>query len=259
MARNNKYASPFDKQGRIVGIVLTILIHATLLFVGAGVGLKYIYPPPAEQGILLEFIPEEEPKPIQVKTGVEPRAKKADPEKEIRLVQKSEAANVGVKENHSAEATMGQEGDVPVPEPPRPKPINRKALFSSAKNSKQDTLAPQSADKVSDALKAGHPEGNTAYGNTDGTPTARLQGRTVEGYLPVPEYNVEKAGKVVVEIRVDQYGKVTNAIPGYKGTTVQDKTLWEAARKAALDAKFNNSQSAPTIQSGTITYIFKLR
>ena len=40
-------------------------------------------------------------------------------------------------------------------------------------------------------------------------------------------------GKVVVKIMVDQYGKVTNAIPGVAGTTVQDKRLWEAAKEAA--------------------------
>lgn len=258
MAKKDKYASPFDKKARIVGITLTVLAHCALLLVCFGAGLKYIYPPPAEQGILLEFIPEQETKPIQVKTGVEPRAKKADPEKEVRLVQKSEATQVGTKENRSVESTMGDEGDVPVPEPPRPKPINRKALFSSNKNSKQDTLAPQTANNVTDALKAGHPEGNTNIGSTDGTPTAKLEGRTVMGNLPVPEYNVENAGNVVVKIRVDQYGKVTSAIAGAKGTTVQDATLWKAAEKAALESKFNISENAPAVQEGTITYVFRL-
>ena len=58
---------------------------------------------------------------------------------------------------------------------------------------------------------------------------------------------------------VDQYGTVINAIPGVKGTTVQDATLWEAARKAALEAKFNISQSAPAVQEGTISYVFTLK
>ena len=62
-----------------------------------------------------------------------------------------------------------------------------------------------------------------------------------------------------MRILVDQYGKVTNAIPGVSGTTVQDKKLWEAAKEAALKAVFNISDSAPTVQEGTITYIFKLK
>jgi len=79
------------------------------------------------------------------------------------------------------------------------------------------------------------------------------------GNLPEPEYNVNKSGRVVVKIMVDQYGDVVNAIPGASGTTVQDRTLWDAAKRAALKAKFNVSSSAPVVQEGTITYIFRLR
>ena len=79
------------------------------------------------------------------------------------------------------------------------------------------------------------------------------------GSLPKPDYTVNKSGKVVVKISVDQYGSVVSATPGITGTTVQDKVLWEAAKKAALEAKFNLSSSAPTIQEGTITYIFRLK
>lgn len=257
MAKYDKYDSPFDKKGRRVGITLTILIHVALLFVSFKAGLKYIFPPPEELGILMEFEPDEV-KPIKVTTGVEPRSAQADPEKEIRLVQRSEAPVQATTENRSAESSVGNEGDVEVPEPPRPKPIDRRALFTSAKN-KQDTLSAQVAEKVSDQLTAGHAQGNSEVGGVEGAPSAKLAGRTVMGNLPIPDYGVEASGKVVVKIKVDQYGKVTDAIPGAPGTTVQEKTLWEAAKKAALSAKFNISQSAPLIQEGTITYIFKLQ
>lgn len=254
---HDKYASPFDRKGRWIGLVFTIFIHVGLLFVSFRAGLKYIYPPPEEMGILLEF-EQDEPKPIQMNTGVEPRAQEADPENDIRLVQRSEAPVQGVTENRGVETTVGTEGDVEVPEPPQPKPINKKALFTSAKN-KQDTMAQQVAEEVSDNLQAGHSQGNTEVGGVEGTPSAKLAGRTVMGNLPVPAYGVEASGKVVVRIKVDQYGKVTDAVPGAQGTTVQDATLWEAAKKAALEARFNISQSAPIIQEGTITYVFTLR
>ena len=79
------------------------------------------------------------------------------------------------------------------------------------------------------------------------------------GSLPTPEYTVNMSGTVVVRILVDQYGSVTSATPGMTGTTVQDRTLWEASKQAALKAMFNVSSSAPASQEGTITYIFKLR
>ena len=79
------------------------------------------------------------------------------------------------------------------------------------------------------------------------------------GSLPLPSYDVQKAGRVVVKITVNQDGKVTSAVPGAAGTTVNDASLWASAKKAALRAQFNVSRSAPESQEGTITYVFKLR
>ncbi len=253
-----KVPEKIDKRGTIIGLLATLLFHVALLFVFVNAGLKYIYPPPEEVGILLDFSEEEEVKPIEVKAGNEPKALNASPEKEIKLVQRAEAQEVGQKPAESVESTMGDDGDVEKPEPKRVE-IDRRALFSSANNRKKDTLAPQTAEVVSNTLRSGHPQGNTRVGETDGTPSANLKGRNSVGALPFPAYNVNKEGKVVVKILVDQYGKVTNAIPGVEGTTVQDKVLWEEARKAAYKALFNVSSSAPTIQEGTITYIFKLK
>lgn len=257
MNRTGRKHTENERKGRRIGLTLTIAVHALLFLVFFNAGFKFIYPPPEEKGILLQF-EDIEVKPIEVKAGNEPRAKNASPQNDIRLVQKSEGQETGTKPNKGQETTMGPDGDVEKPEPVRPKPIDKRALFASA-NNHTDTLAPQTADRISDALKAGHPDGNTRVGDTDGTPSARLQGRNVVGSLPFPSYTVNKAGKVVVQIRVDQYGKVINAIPGVEGTTVQDRTLWEAARQAALKAQFNISSTSATVQVGTITYIFKLK
>ena len=79
------------------------------------------------------------------------------------------------------------------------------------------------------------------------------------GTLPKPSYNAQMEGTVVVQVKVDQYGNVTEAIPGVEGTTVTDKSLWNAARAAAMKAHFNMSADAPVLQTGTITYKFKLQ
>lgn len=251
--------TPQEKKGIGIGLSATVLFHVALLFVFVNAGLKYIYPPPEEMGILLDFTEEqEEVKPIEVKAGNEPKALNANPKEEIKLVQKSEAQEVGTKPAEGMATSIGEDGDVEKPEPKKVV-INQRALFTSTNNKKKDTLAPQTAERISDALKGGNPQGNTRVGDTDGTPSANLKGRNVMGSLPFPEYTVNNEGKVVVKILVDQYGKVTNAVPGVAGTTVQDKQLWEAARKAAYKAVFNVSSEAPAVQEGTITYIFKLR
>ena len=263
MTRTEESNRKHERKGRKIGLSVTVAAHAALFLFFMNVALEPEYALPDESVILLDFTQEqpvpEPPKPIEVKAGNEPKAKVANPNNDVRLVQQSQAQQVGQKPVQAEEVTMGNEGDVAKPEPPRPKPINKRALFSAAASKKSDTLAPQTAERVSNSLAAGNPDGNTRVGDTEGVPTARLQGRNTVGALPFPEYTVNKAGKVVVQILVDQYGKVIGATPGVAGTTVQDKTLWNAAKEAALKAQFNVSATAATVQEGTITYIFKLK
>ena len=85
-----------------------------------------------------------------------------------------------------------------------------------------------------------------------------LTGRTPQS-LPQPEYNYQVEGIVVVEVTVDQGGKVTKATPGVKGSTTLDENLLRAARKAAIGAQFDKNPDAPAFQKGTITYHFILQ
>lgn len=249
-----------EKKSRVTGVALTVSAHLIILACCFLMGFTYLDPPPPEkEQILIEFDEPELQRPKQTWDGTRPRAVNPDPTKDINLVQQSEAQHIGTKSNEAPEATVDDFGDVDVPEPPREKEIDRRALFSAADNKTQkDTLAAQTAREVSDALKAGHAQGNTRTGETAGEPNAKLAGRQVNGTLPRPTYGVQASGKVVVDIWVDNYGDVQKAVAGAEGTTVTDKTLWQAARKAALGAHFNMSADAPALQKGTITYIFKL-
>lgn len=247
-----------ERISRWTGVLLTIAVHSGMIGCFFAAGFTYLDPPPPEQEqILIEFDQPEIEKPKQTWKGTKPRAEK--PSKEINLVQHSEAQHKGIKSNEAPEAKVDEFGDVDVKEPTREKEIDRRALFSAANNkTDKDTLAAQTAREVTDALKAGHALGNTKTGETAGEPKARLAGRTVNGTLPRPSYAVQAAGKVVVDIWVDNYGNVQKAVAGAEGTTVTDKTLWQAARKAALGAHFNMSADAPAMQKGSITYIFRL-
>lgn len=248
-------------RSRATGVVLSVCVHVALIACFFVTGFTYLDPPPPEKEmILIEFDEPKVEKPRQRWDGARPQAVDPDPTKEISLVQRSEAPNEGTRTNEAPEATGDEFGDVDIKEPERKKEIDRRALFSAADNKTQkDTLAAQTAREVSDALKAGHASGNTRTGETSGEPNAKLAGRSVNGTLPRPSYNVQAAGKVVVDIWVDNYGTVQKAVAGAEGTTVTDKTLWQAARKAALGATFNMSADAPAMQKGTITYIFNLK
>lgn len=242
----------------VTGLALTAAVHLSGAIYGTFTGYKYIYPPPEEESILLDFSEDESIEPMKPRVGKQPRAVNADPENEIKLVKASEAQNVGTKANEAQEATVGPDGDVEVPEPPRKREIDKRALFHAADNkSEKDTLAPQVAPTVSDKLSAGHPEGNSKTKNISGEPQARVKGRNVDGTtLFKPEYTESGTGRIVVEIWVDRYGKVVSAYPGVEGSTITNKTLLNEARIAALKARFNPDVNAPEKVKGTITYIF---
>jgi TonB family protein len=248
-------------RSRPIGIVSSILFNGLLVLGGSVAGLPYLYPPPPEMSTVIEFEPDEimEEQKIEVGASVEPRSENADPTQDIRLVQNSEAPLQGTRANEARETTVGTEGDVEIPEPERDHEIDQRALFPTANNSDKDTLAAQVADKITDALTPGHAQGNTRVGNPEGEPSAKLQGRSVMGSLPLPAYNIQNSGTVVVRIQVNREGTVTSAIAGETGTTVTDRTLWKAAEEAARKAKFNVSRNAPESQQGTITYVFKLK
>jgi TonB family protein len=80
-----------------------------------------------------------------------------------------------------------------------------------------------------------------------------LSGRGLKGTLPRPSNTFKQEGKVVVQIRVNAEGTVTNAT--ISGGDVSDKQTQQLALEAARKAKFTEGDHD---QIGTITYIFKL-
>ena len=98
------------------------------------------------------------------------------------------------------------------------------------------------------------------YGPGSGSgngPSYNLNGRSGLS-LPKPTYPGNEEGIVVVQVTVDKNGIVTKAEPGVKGSNTANPALIAAARKAALQAKFNVDNNAPAFQVGTITYRFVL-
>ena len=107
----------------------------------------------------------------------------------------------------------------------------------------------------------GSPTGNGNTGKTSGVGsygTFDLNGRSLgsEG-LPIPVYNVQDEGRVVVTIVVNPEGKVI-ATSINKRTNTVNPALRRAAEEAARRARFN-AVSGVNNQSGTITYYFKLK
>ena len=249
-----------ERNSVITGIVLTIAVHVCAAVLVSFTGIKYLYPPPPESTMLLEF--EEDVEMPEQKPGREPKGEDVDPEKIIELVQRSESPNVSKKPNVTPATKPDTHGDVEVPEPPRKEEpaLDPRATFPGMAKKDTSITSPHSASEGSTEYKPGQPTGNVNKGDSEGKPNAHLEGRTVDkAGLKKPVYASQESGKVVVKIWVDQYGKVQKAVPGIEGTTVTDKALWTAAKNAAMETGFNMSASAPALQEGTITYIFNLK
>ncbi|MBR4775241.1 MAG: TonB family protein [Bacteroidales bacterium] len=252
-----------DKTAGITGVVITLVAHALVVTILLACGLKYLDPPPPERtSIEIDFEAFEEPEvvPEETQTGREPEAEEVNQEEEVELVQKAESPHVSDRPNVTPETKPDTHGDVDVPTPPVEEPkLDPRASFPGMSKQDNNATTPHGSTEAGEGFKAGQPSGNTAEGKTEGSANAHVQGRKVDGRLPKPAYASQIAGTVVVQVKVDQYGNVVEAVAGAEGTTVADKALWAAARSAAMKAHFNKDAEAPALQTGTITYIFKLK
>lgn len=107
----------------------------------------------------------------------------------------------------------------------------------------------------------GSPTGNSSEGKSTGTGgygTFDLNGRSLgSGGLPMPVYNVQDEGRVVVTITVNPAGQVISTSINKRTNTV-NASLRKAAEEAARKARFNRVDGVNN-QTGTITYYFKLK
>lgn len=134
--------------------------------------------------------------------------------------------------------------------------VNQRALFKMAKSGpdEPESVGNPRAETGDDNLAKGTGTGLDSFA---GALDAGLQGRGLVGSLPKPSYTADAAGKVVIEVVVDAAGKVTKATYRAQGSTTNNAVLVEAARQAALKARF--AESSAFMQSGTITYIFTMK
>ena len=151
-------------------------------------------------------------------------------------------------------------------------------LAAEKKAAEQKAAAEAAAKRIAGAFGKGTQTGNKGTGTTgegiEGSPTGNssegqssgvggygtfdLNGRSLgSGGLPMPVYNVQEEGRVVVTITVNPAGQVIHTSIN-KRTNTANAALRKAAEDAARKARFN-AVSGVNNQTGTITYYFKLK
>ena len=142
----------------------------------------------------------------------------------------------------------------------QPREVNQRALFPGRTQGSTST----SEGTAGGAGNQGNPAGDPT-GSHDGTGTGNsgisysLAGRSLVGSLPKPSYTVREEGRIVIEIHVDQQGRVTRTAFRSVGSTTTNSALVAAAEAAARQARFNVDENAPFPQVGTITYNFRMQ
>jgi periplasmic protein TonB len=112
-----------------------------------------------------------------------------------------------------------------------------------------------SGHSIGDGPGDGHGD-DVPGGNGKGN-TYSLKGRKLMK-KPDQMTDSQEEGTVVVEIIVDETGKVIKATPGQRGSTTTSSNLFAKARQAALSAKFNPSPDGIKEQRGTCSFVFVL-
>jgi len=272
-------------------------LHIVILILLIVVAFAPPKPPEPEEGILVNFGTDEtglgmiepSPPPVQEEASAPPPAaasivqkeealltqnneeapevKKVDPEVEKKRLEKIEA-DKKIREQLEAERKKKEAEEA-----------ERKRI--EAEQKRQADIMNKTRDALANSKNAGttsKSEGEAGGAGNQGVQTGSVDSKTRgegsgignqgisydlggRGFqsLPTPKYDYQGEGKVVVEVSVDRSGKVTQAIPGTKGSTTLDEYLLRVAKEAALKARFDAKADAPVVQKGTITYNFKLR
>jgi hypothetical protein len=77
--------------------------------------------------------------------------------------------------------------------------------------------------------------------------------------LVMPQDDGQKTGKIAVQIKINKKGIVVDATPGVKGTTLNDKELWQKCKDAVMGASLTESETATDIQTGVVVFNFKVK
>lgn len=165
------------------------------------------------------------------------------------------------KDDNKPKSDKAQENK---PQNTTPKPaVDPNALFpgtnsNNASGQGNQNNANEDMGKVMGKVDISDNQGNESPGMGDAGVGVSLSGRRLLD-IPSIQDNSQETGVVVVRIKVDRTGKVIDAQFQSGGSTTTSSTLRNKAIAAAKQARFNETLSGVEIQSGTLTFRFKVR
>ena len=249
----------FLEKNKRQGVIGTIIFHVIILFSFLFMGLKYQDPPPAEEGISIDFgfiddgFGEIESENIdEIEKTIEKQVENNDETLSQSIIETTPIKKIEEKkkiiEKKEPEENLIDEKKIE---------INTKAIYTGKKKKKKKSEG-EKRNNGNQGVIDGDNNSDIYTGAGIGSDGSAYQLGTRDAIKkPKPKGNQEE-GKVVVIITVNRLGDVTYAKAGAKGTTTFNKELLKRAKKAALETKFSAKQNAPNNQQGKIIYNFRL-
>ncbi len=246
------------------GVIGTVAFHLLLLLLFLFYGLKTPVPLP-DNSIAISFgnsadgMGEIQPQDLSAAPKTSPKVEEqvTKPVDPTPTTTNTEAVT---QDNVDAPSITEKKPKVKTPEPqPVKEPektVNQKAIYPG-KTTGESAANQGETGKPGDQGDPGGDKNSTSpVGTNSGTGDKYVLGNRKAKERPKPNYNCQESGKVVVEIRVDKYGKTISARAGIKGTTNMAECLLAEAEAAAKKTTWEADPTAADIQVGTIDYFF---
>jgi hypothetical protein len=136
--------------------------------------------------------------------------------------------------------------------------INQNALYKGKANKGTGggdgtgAVAGNQGDRDGDPDAPNYGEGGSGFGETP------IEIRKFVG-LVLPQDDGQKTGKVAVRLKIDRNGNVLDATPGVKGTTLNDRDIWQKCKDAVMKAKVEKSEAGRDVQMKIVIFYFKVK
>lgn len=279
------------KNNRLQGIIGTVVVHLIVLLILFVVTL-HAATPDEESGVPVMLgsaeLSQGDADPytlteVDVLDELQPETAPADPSVETpseqEMLTQDLEETVAMKPQKKPVKPKTEVKTPPKRQPEQPKQPTKtpEQIAAEKRAAAEKAAAEEAAKKIAGAFGKGSSMGNRGTGTTgsgvQGSPTGNsntgkstgvggvgswdLNGRSLTGSLPIPVYNVQDEGRVVVTIVVNPSGRVISTSINKRTNTVST-ALRRAAEEAARKARFNVTDGVNN-QTGTITYYFKLR
>ncbi|RFZ95198.1 energy transducer TonB [Mucilaginibacter conchicola] len=263
----NNYPKAFAATGLILGIVMALcyfIVFQMPVKEEDGTGGILVNYGTVDEGMGNDYMSTEEPSVAEKANSTKPDKVTPAPPTEEKVEADQSDKNVVTQANEDApEVTANSKAPsktvATTPTKTEAKPtVNQNALYKGKTNNGTG----EGDGTGSTPGNQGKTTGTTLTNNYNGTGSGNggNLNLTQRSFVSSPKVDAANRynGKVVVDILVDRDGNVVQATAGGRGTTITDAALLQKCEDAVKRSRFNQSETAPETQKGTLTFVFKV-